>query len=52
MRSDPATWGKCLRRAIFDADLRASLAEGAWQAGRALPGWPEQAAAFLSILRS
>lgn len=49
---DEPTWGKCLRRAIFDADLRASLAEGAWDAGRALPGWPEQAAAFDAILRS
>ena len=49
---DEPTWGKCLRRAIFDADLRASLAEGAWAAGCALPGWPEQAAAFDALLRS
>lgn len=49
---DPATWGKCLRRAIYDAPLRATLAEAAWHAGQALPGWPAQAAAFDAILRS
>ncbi len=47
---DPATMSKCLRRAIFDTALRASLAEGAWQAGLAMPGWPQQALAFLSII--
>ena len=49
---DPATFGKCLRRAIFDAPLRASLAEAAWTAGQALPGWPQQALAFETLLRS
>ncbi len=49
---DPATFGKCLRRAIFDTGLRTALAEGAWQAGLALPGWPQQALAFEAILRS
>lgn len=49
---DPATFGKCLRRAIFDGALRRALAEAAWQAGQALPGWPQQAAAFETILRS
>ena len=44
------TLSKCLRRAIFDGTLRAALAEGAWQAGLAMPGWPEQALAFLSII--
>jgi glycosyltransferase involved in cell wall biosynthesis len=48
---DPATMSKCLRRAIFDTSLRASLAEGAWQAGLAMPGWPQQALAFLSIIQ-
>jgi hypothetical protein len=43
---------KCLRRAIFDTALRASLAEGAWQAGLAMPGWPQQALAFLSIIEA
>ena len=49
---DEATWGKALRRAIYDTALRAALAEGAWTAGTALPGWPAQAAAFVTILRS
>ena len=47
---DIATMSKCLRRAIFDTSLRAALAEGAWQAGLAMPGWPQQALAFLSII--
>lgn len=49
---DLATWGKALRRAIYDGDLRATFAEGAWSAGAALPGWPAQAAAFDTLLRS
>ena len=49
---DEATWGKCLRRAIYDTGLRAALADGAWAAGCTLPGWAEQAAAFDAILRS
>ena len=49
---DPATVSKCLRRAIADNDLRAALADGAWQTGLALPGWPQQALAFDAILRS
>ena len=49
---DPATFSKCLRRAIADNDFRAALADGAWQAGLALPGWPQQALAFDAILRS
>lgn len=47
---DPATFGKCLRRALFDRSLRTALAEGAWQAGLSLPGWPQQALAFQTIL--
>ena len=49
---DEATWGKALRRAIYDTELRAALAEGAWAAGAALPGWPAQAEAFATLLRS
>ncbi len=37
---------KALRRLIFDAALRAEMAENAWQAGQRLPGWEEQIAAF------
>ena len=49
---DPATFSKSLRRVIFDAALRADLAEGAWQAGLAMPGWPQQALAFLSLIEA
>jgi glycosyltransferase involved in cell wall biosynthesis len=48
---DAITLSKCLRRAIFDHGLRAGLAEGAWQAGLAMPGWPQQALAFLSLIQ-
>jgi glycosyltransferase involved in cell wall biosynthesis len=47
---DGITLSKCLRRAIFDTALRASLAEGAWLAGQAMPGWAEQAAAFVTLI--
>lgn len=47
---DAVTLSKCLRRAIFDGGLRAALAEGAWQVGLAMPGWPQQALAFLSLI--
>ncbi len=49
---DAETFSKSLRRVVFDRALRASLAEGAWQVGMALPGWPQQALAFDAILRS
>lgn len=49
---DEATFGKVLRRAIFDQPLRESLAEHAWRAGCALPGWPQQALLFDAVLRS
>ncbi len=48
---DPITFSKCLRRAVFDHALRATLAEGAWQAGLAMPGWPQQARAFLALIQ-
>ena len=48
---DPATFGKCLRRAIFDRTLRTELADAAWTAGRALPDWAQQARAFETILK-
>lgn len=41
---------KAMRRAIYDRDLRASLAEGAWRAGQALPGWDVQARRFVAAL--
>ena len=48
--NDEVTFSKCLRRVICDTGLRAALAEGAWQAGMAMPGWPQQALAFLSMI--
>jgi hypothetical protein len=49
---DMATFGKCLRRLLFDADLRADMAEAAWQAGQKLPSWNERANEFAALLRS
>lgn len=43
---DTQALSKALRRLIFDTDVRAEMAEAAWHAGRALPGWPAQAALF------
>ena len=51
-RDDMASFGKCLRRLLFDRKLRADMAEAAWQAGHRLPGWPEQAHAFAAIMES
>ena len=44
---DAAALSRCLRRVIFDTALRRAMADAAWQAGQALPGWPVQAALFL-----
>jgi len=41
---------KAMRRLIYDRDLRASLADAAWQAGQALPGWDAQARRFVAVL--
>ena len=49
-REDPATLGKVLRRMLFDHTLRNEMAEGAWQAGQALPSWAQQAALFTQTL--
>lgn len=43
---DVMSLSKGMRRAIFDADLRAEMAEAAWAGGQALPRWPDRAAAF------
>jgi glycosyltransferase involved in cell wall biosynthesis len=42
--------GKAMRRAIFDTDLRAEMAESAWAAGQKLPRWEDRATAFLAEL--
>ncbi|WP_135466165.1 glycosyltransferase family 4 protein [Crenalkalicoccus roseus] len=47
---DAASLGKALRRMIFDHDLRAGMAEAAWQAGQRLPRWQDRAGAFLAEL--
>ncbi len=47
---DLVTYSKALRRVIFDTDLRAEMAEVAWKAGAALPGWPAQGTAFAAAL--
>ena len=47
---EAALLSRALRRAIFDTRLRAALAEAAWETGRALPGWPEQARRLVALL--
>ena len=37
---------RSLRRLIYDTELRAAMADAAWQAGRALPNWAQQAELF------
>ena len=44
---EPEQLSKGMRRLIFDAGLRATMAEAAWQAGQRLPGWQDQARRFL-----
>ncbi len=43
---DHMSLSKGMRRAIFDADLRAEMAEASWQGGQALPRWTDRAEAF------
>ena len=46
----PATFGKALRRMIFDHALRAEMAQAAWEVGQALPSWTQQAQQFAALL--
>ncbi len=46
---DAEGFSKGLRRLIFDIALRDSIAEAAYRAGQALPGWADQAARFADI---
>lgn len=48
---DHASLSKAMRRLVFSPDLRRAMAEVAWEAGRALPSWDTQAAAFVAALR-
>jgi glycosyltransferase involved in cell wall biosynthesis len=43
---------KALRRLIFDAALRRDMAQVAWEAGRVLPSWEEQAQRLAAVLRN
>jgi glycosyltransferase involved in cell wall biosynthesis len=47
---DVVSFGKAMRRVIFDTRLRAAMAEAAWRAGQALPRWEDRAAAFAAEL--
>ncbi len=47
---DHAELSKALRRMIFDAALRRAMADAAFAAGAALPGWDEQARRFAAVL--
>jgi glycosyltransferase involved in cell wall biosynthesis len=47
---DAASLGRAMRRPIFDPELRAAMAEAAWQAGQKLPRWEDRATAFLAEL--
>ncbi|HYZ31236.1 MAG TPA: glycosyltransferase family 4 protein [Crenalkalicoccus sp.] len=47
---DVVSLGKALRRVIFDHEMRAEMAEAAWQAGQALPRWEDRARAFAAEL--
>ncbi|GAC1341374.1 MAG: hypothetical protein NVSMB18_13360 [Acetobacteraceae bacterium] len=49
---DAVTFGKCLRRMIFDHALRADMAAAAWQAGQDLPGWTQRGAEFIALVGS
>ena len=39
---------KAMRRVVFDAGLRAEMAEAAWHAGQRLPSWTAQAERFVA----
>jgi glycosyltransferase involved in cell wall biosynthesis len=47
---DAVSLGKAMRRVIFDTELRAEMAEAAWQAGQRLPRWEDRAVAFVAEL--
>lgn len=47
---DVPAWQAALQRLITEPALRRALAAGARDAGRQLPGWPEQAARFGAVL--
>ena len=48
--SDVEGLSKAMRRLVYDRALRRDLADGAWLAGQALPGWDEQARRFAEVI--
>lgn len=49
---DMASFGKALRRLLFDRNLRRDMANEAWQAGQRLPDWRTRAESFITYLES
>ncbi|MCC6717274.1 MAG: glycosyltransferase family 4 protein [Acetobacteraceae bacterium] len=47
---DLVTYSKALRRVIFDTELRADMAQAAFEAGQALPDWSTQGAEFAAAV--
>jgi glycosyltransferase involved in cell wall biosynthesis len=47
---DHISLSRGMRRPIYDAALRAQMAEASWQAGQSLPRWEQQAARFAAEL--
>lgn len=47
---DVEQMSKALRRLIFDTALRRDVADAAWQAGRMLPSWKDQATKLAAVL--
>ena len=48
--NDVATFGKCLRRLLFDAGLQAEMASAARSASEAIPRWTDRAHEFINFL--
>ena len=49
---DTEQLSKAMRRLIFDRALRRDMGEVAWQSGRDLPSWDEQAKRLADVLAS
>ena len=49
---DMATFGKCLRRLLYDRGLRRDMADEAWRAGQNLPTWRARAERFVTYLEN
>ena len=47
---DLVTYSKALRRVVFDVELRAEMAQAAWEAGQTLPDWATQGREFAGAL--